>query len=544
LLQESFKTKEELLKLKLARTYRTVAATDGIKTRKTHRRGCAILIDSNLNVTALKERSKNNVEMIGVKVTGNSNATFKNPFELWTAYSGPYKKDALKCKQILKNLEKERGNRILLVGDLNSDFSPNGSEVCKAIKEELESMEEKGKANILNNYDEPTTSNKNGSIIDIAVTMGEWDLGFAYPFNWDLSSVHYPICIGINTMESKKQNKRLENPPQFRFTNDTIKQIKSGCEKLLKEKDQHNSESLANSIINLMQCAKTKQKRKQNKKHKQWWNEEINMLFEQKQTHLSKFGKDKQFKDIEDKLQNAISKAKNESFQKFASSLNHTNRNSDVYRAVKNIGIRRSSKVAELSLKSKDGTITLNIHEKVNLLSRRYQVPLGHHPNISQERKQSLREKRKLQEANSTPGQNHEPFTLQETLTACAGMSNNKAPGLSRLKKEDLEMGGECMDLLITELANKIALSGVWPDFLKSAIICPLPKDGGKLDIIGEEETRPISLLEVIDKWVQKIFYNRMIHHVKFHETQAGFCLSCDHHTSLVTVLVMTMLTQ
>ena len=118
-------------------------------------------------------------------------------------------------------------------------------------------------------------------------------------------------------------------------------------------------------------------------------------------------------------------------------------------------------------------------------------------------------------------------------------MANNKAPGLSKIRKEHLEMGGEEMDTLVTELANKITLSGVWPESLKSATICPLPKDNQARDIISEEDTRPISLLEALDKWLQKIFYNRIIQQIQYHETQAGYSLSCDHHTSLVSDFVM-----
>ena len=102
-----------------------VAATDGFQTtRNVNRRGCAIFVDLFLNVVPLKERTVDQVEMVGVKIVGDTEKTFKDSFELWTAYSGPNKKDALKCKQMLLKLCKDRRNRLLLAGDLNSDIAP------------------------------------------------------------------------------------------------------------------------------------------------------------------------------------------------------------------------------------------------------------------------------------------------------------------------------------------------------------------------------------------------------------------------------------
>jgi hypothetical protein len=118
-------------------------------------------------------------------------------------------------------------------------------------------------------------------------------------------------------------------------------------------------------------------------------------------------------------------------------------------------------------------------------------------------------------------------------------MANNKAPGPSRIRKEDLEMGGEQMDMLVAQLADKVTISGVWPSTLKKPIVCPLPKEEEAVGMIEEDKTRPISLLEALDKWLQRMFYNRISKHVDYNEIQAGYCLSCDHHTSLVTDFVM-----
>ena len=124
-----------------------------------------------------------------------------------------------------------------------------------------------------------------------------------------------------------------------------------------------------------------------------------------KQSYLEKNGgeKDANFKQIDEKIQQKISEAKNTSFQEFASELDHQNRNKDVYRAMKNVGSRRPSRITELTIKGKGGIIVTNTKEKSNLLSLRYQTPLGYHPNKNKDRKRFLKKedlnlKNKIQE--------------------------------------------------------------------------------------------------------------------------------------------------
>ena len=54
----------------------------------------------------------------------------------------------------------------------------------------------------------------------------------------------------------------------------------------------------------------------------------------------------------------------------------------------------------------------------------------------------------------------HTQFTKSEARIAREDLSNNKAPGLSRIRKEDLEMGGEEMDNIMAALANEVSKSG------------------------------------------------------------------------------------
>ena len=135
--------------------------------------------------------------------------------------------------------------------------------------------------------------------------------------------------------------------------------------------------------------------------------------------------------------------------------------------------------------------------------------------------------------------ESHEPFTEAEARSARQEMANNKAPGFSRITKEHLILGGWEMDKLVASLGDKIVNSKKWPmPFKINDIDIPIRKDHEAVNLINCDQTRPITLLEVMDKWIQRMIYNKIIDHVHYHEMQAGYCLSCDHHTTAVSDFV------
>ena len=541
MLQECWLTKAQMYAMKIS-GYRTVAATSpdmiAHKTQGQRQyRSSAILIDLTLNVQTLKERSKGKVELIGIKVIGDTTITYKNPFEIWSVYSGPYVKEAKICSRLIKQLYEQRMTRVLLAGDFNCDLTPDKRSRCIKIRNTLEDLEVSGSLLILNDYTAKTSNKAGGAVIDLAVTMGDWQEGFAIPIEWDLSSTHFPVCIGVNTGECKAEKGEFVSVPRFRRDEKTQEKIKARCAELQEEVDCHNAESLSRAILDAF-TSEAKNRKPEARKQRSWWNKDIKELFDKKQKHLKENGKDKQFQDINEQLHKAISKAKNENFRQYASGLTHCNSGGNVYRAIRTVGARQPSRISELTVRDKEGRMVTNLKEKADVLSRRYQVPLGHHPKRNPSRRLALKDRRREMEQKYPRGNEHELVTLAEVRLAREEMANGKAPGLSRVRKEDLEIGGGEMDALVTHLANKIALGDQWP--MKSGIVCPTPKDSEVVDLIEEDQTRPITLMEVLDKWIQKVFYNRIIPYVNYEESQAGYCLSCDHHTALVSDFAMS----
>ena len=537
MLQECMLTKKQISVTKI-QGYRMAVATEPKQKKTRQFRTSAILVHDSVNFQVLNDRSKDGIELIGVKVLGNTNITYKKPFELWSAYCGPYNKEAITFSKMLEELHEEREARILLAGDFNCDLTPDKRSHCEKVKRTLETLQEQGQLTILNNYNEKTTDKE--TILDLAVIAGDWGESFAIPIEYDLNSKHFPVCIGVNTRERAEKKNEYVNIPRYKRTKENEKKIKARCKVILKEEENSSAESLSQAILEMFKDeAKDPTSKKTRRKQKHWWSETIENLFMKKQAHLARRGKDEEFKQINDQLHKAINEAKNRNFREFASGLNHTNNNSNVYRAMKTIGTRQPSKISELTVRDSSGNLITSLEEKAETLSRRQQVPLGHHPKRSLLRKKKLKERRKELEASNPIGLNHKTVTASEARIAREEMANNKAPGLSRIRKEDLDMGGQEIDTVVAILADKIALEGKWPQILKSGINCPIPKDADVVDLIEEDQTRPITLLETLDKWLQKIFYNRVIPHIQYEETQAGYCLGCDHHTALVSDFVM-----
>ena len=619
MLQECFMDLE-IEKIRL-QEYRTVAWSKPLKvSRKSkivNRRGSAILAHETLNVQKLTERSKDGVELIGISVVGEAGQPkYKTPFEVWNIYSPPETKVQIMCNSMIQKLCEE-GKRVLLAGDFNCNMNPIRHITRAKIRKKLEHLRDKGELVILNESVEPTT--RNGTTIDLAVTMGDLEGGFAYPIEWGLNSDHFPVCIGI-AQKSKKVKVEYIETPRFLWSEETEEKVKEELRNLRMESQSVTANELATAIQTIFKAVpkKTTTKKKGRQK-KHWWSEKVRKLFARKQELLKKMllnkkdnsptlqashsqeedtddnspvidrqeghasvllaeslatkpetvnqerkksgvsgeqnkqkatartnkggskktasSEELEFWEAKKEFQDEVNKEKNKAFQDFASNLSHRNNNRAIYKAIKNLGTSGASSISELTLITMEGEAVSSIEKKATLLAKRYQIPLGTHPKRKKERRRRLNRRRKQKERENPRGKGS-AFTEAEARVARAEMANNKAPGHSRLRKEDLEKGSCELDILVAQLATKTVKCGKWPQILKSGVTCPLPKKKGIRDAIRVDETRPITLLEVLDKWLQKMMYNRIKPHVKYHETQAGYVLSCEHHTSLLSDFV------
>ncbi|GBC05572.1 hypothetical protein RclHR1_00630019 [Rhizophagus clarus] len=100
------------------------------------------------------------------------------------------------------------------------------------------------------------------------------------------------------------------------------------------------------------------------------------------------------------------------------------------------------------------------------------------------------------------------PPTLEEWLSTISSMPNGKAPGPSMITYEMLKYLGPATNALLLILIRKCFTSADIPDLWRQAMVFPIPKlHEWRCQL---QNTRPITLLEVIQKSFVKLFYNRL----------------------------------
>ena len=116
LLQECFLPFERMMNIKIPGYRPVTASKDRLLDKPTRsQRGSVILVANNINVQPLKEMTRNNVELIGVKLIGDSEKKYSEPVELWTIYSGPYKTDERIATELVKDLCRKKQYELCLL---------------------------------------------------------------------------------------------------------------------------------------------------------------------------------------------------------------------------------------------------------------------------------------------------------------------------------------------------------------------------------------------------------------------------------------------
>ena len=288
---------------------------------------------------------------------------------------------------------------------MNTKYQPltvkqTHSQGSKQLLKLLEQLEDVGEATILNNCGESTTDK--GTTIDLSITLGKWEDGFAHPITVDLGSNHYPVCIGFKTQDNKANKIKYINMPNFGRTKQDEERIKNRCKEIDNNIRSFNGNTLAQEIINIYKPMKLPRTRKNKKKKNHWWGEHISKIFQEKQEHLGKSCCAKQkckiFKEINEKLRMEITEAKNICFQEYASKLDHRDGRSNVFKAIKTFGVRPSSRISQLAVRDKSGVVVADLQQKTEIFARRYQIPLGSHPVRSKQRRLMLKANRRKYE--------------------------------------------------------------------------------------------------------------------------------------------------
>ena len=537
LLQETKASKEEMDNVVIS-GYRVINTT--IPNAK-QQWGSMILIAENYNAEPLntKQEQKENVEIIGVRISGNTKTTWKQPIQIWNLYSPPHKEASLVSLQIIKKLiAQARQEEISIIGDFNCNIKVDSRTKATEMRNWMMEVQRKELVFIANDYNSTTIRD---TTIDLALTTNERMV--ASPAIVNLNSDHYPLIVAFKQEAPKRTRK--DTRPKYRRDEAIAEQVKIKCKELAEEADEKKVDELARDILYIWKATaqdKQKTKKKEYPEKKIWWNKEIETLYQKKQEITRKLATEpydtkkvllEEIKSIDLELQTEITKAKNVSFQKYASQLNHK-KNSNIYKFARNVSKPSAPKITSVIITDKEGVNITSTKEKAKVLAARYKNPLGEEIRLSDNRWVEI--KREIQDnKEKLKKKTDNKVSMNEVRIAREQMYDGKAPGDSGICKEDFEIAGQDIDRLVQILANKMIEEQRWPSTLKKQVIIPLSKHHNKVNQIKDEETRPISLLESLDKWIEKIIYNRIRRHVKFNSSQIGYKDSCDLHTTLLS---------
>lgn len=137
------------------------------------------------------------------------------------------------------------------------------------------------------------------------------------------------------------------------------------------------------------------------------------------------------------------------------------------------------------------------------------------------------------------------PTDCAEVEGIIAGLANDKAPGIDNLSNSLLKHIKDEIVSPLTHLFNLSLSTGTFPDSWKMAVVCPVYKGGLRQSI---DNYRPISLLGVFSKILEKLVNNRLIKFVEscqlISPRQFGFRRgkSTEDAVSLLTSIIASQL--
>ena len=96
----------------------------------------------------------------------------------------------------------------------------------------------------------------------------------------------------------------------------------------------------------------------------------------------------------------------------------------------------------------------------------------------------------------------------EDILILLQNIEPNKAAGIDKINGKFFKHGAKRLATPIAQLCNLSIILGIFPDECKIAKLIPLYKKGSKVD---PKNYRPISLLPVVSKIIEKVIYDQTI---------------------------------
>jgi retron-type reverse transcriptase len=130
------------------------------------------------------------------------------------------------------------------------------------------------------------------------------------------------------------------------------------------------------------------------------------------------------------------------------------------------------------------------------------------------------------------------PVSHQEIISNMLTFSNSQFIGSDGLNPIIIKSTITYLARPLEYIFNLSFATGIFPKLMKDAIVTPIFKNGDNLE---PGNYRPISILTIFSKLLEKLFYNRLIQFVNnnsiLHDNQFGFCAGKSTSTAIACVL-------
>lgn len=126
----------------------------------------------------------------------------------------------------------------------------------------------------------------------------------------------------------------------------------------------------------------------------------------------------------------------------------------------------------------------------------------------------------------------------QEMLSTILNLSNKKSVGWDGINTRVLKENCDLLAPVLTMLFNKIIRTASFPHKLKIQKVIPIHKGGNKMEM---QFYRPIALLPVVNKTIEKILHNQLYTFLEENETlykrQFGLRTGANTASSLIDMI-------
>ena len=291
-------------------------------------------------------------------------------------------------------------------------------------------------------------------------------------------------------------------------------------EELQEKAKQYNTEDLIHDCFSCVIAAcntafrKSKGRKLKTRRTVPWWNEELKILWKkvnalrqhQRTLNNENLRSERKIQYTEGirQYQSKLLEEKFKSWQRYCSSTEGSNPWNAIYKITSG---KLRHPTCLTTLLQPDGTFTSDTESTTKHMLD-YFVPEDNETNDSDVHKQT---RELIKEPKDT--EDDKPFSQEEIEAVIKKFNPTKAPGEDGLTSEIILHAFRSFPSFLTEVYNKSLQEGCFPKQWKKSSIVPIIKPG-KEDNRDTSKYRPISLLNVAGKMLDKLMIDRILHHV------------------------------